>query len=361
MSEDRRNVTFTLEQVLKRSWPIIVAGIVVLLAVCILVIMTIVRGASHRPAAASGPETSTSTLPLISAPRRLDGVQVDASLSNLQPYAVMVENSPDARPLSGPAKANLVIEAPVEGGITRFMLVFDASTTVAEVGPVRSARPYYVELADALHAVYAHVGGSPDALTLISTLAGFRNLDEMANGSSFWRSSARSAPHNAFTKDTLLQAADERKLWESAPFTSWKYMLPEVTSTESATATAITIPYGGTFDVKWVYDPIANQYARRQAGLIQKDADGTVVTTTNVVVMMTDGQVLDDYGRLKVRTTGSGTAYLFRDGKRFELRWRRKAGEWISFEDIDGTDALFRPGKTWISIVTQVGMVPTVQ
>ena len=119
---------------------------------------------------------------------------VSAEEANLQPYAVMIDNHPDARPSSGLAAANLVFEVPVEGGMTRYMAVFDATTTVDQIGPVRSARPYFVELADALGAVYAHVGGSPDGLNLITSLPKFRDLNEFWNGKYFWRSAKRDAP-----------------------------------------------------------------------------------------------------------------------------------------------------------------------
>ena len=152
----------------------------------------------------SGPDGKDIVVPTTTArelvPRMLDGVQVPFEEAALQPFAVMVENSPDAWPLAGLAKANLVIEAPVEGSITRFLAVIDATTTVDQIGPVRSARPYFVDFANGLQAVYAHVGGSPEALSLIHVLSSFRNLDEFSSGKYFWRSSKRAMPHNTYTE-----------------------------------------------------------------------------------------------------------------------------------------------------------------
>ncbi len=345
---------FQLEDFLRRSWPLLAAGAVFVLGglgiVYSLVIAGHIRTSSGNGTSVVDVSPTTTDVLLDGVARRLDGVRVPRGQEALLPFAVMVENSPDARPLSGISQANLVVEAPVEGGITRFMAVYDATTTMDQVGPVRSARPYYVELADALHAVYAHVGGSPDALARIASLSGFRNLDEFSNGSSFWRASNRFAPHNAYTNSERLAAAAARLSWEPVAFTPWRYL--STTGTDRGDVSDIRIPYGGSFTASWSYDASVNRYVRFQAGARQKDADGTVVSSTNVLVLRTEAQVLDDYGRLQLRTTGSGKGVLFRDGKRFDLTWRRAAGQWFSFESIDGGEILFQPGSTWISFVT---------
>lgn len=349
----------SLEKFLKRSWPLLAGGAVLILVVCGFLYNYAVSGKARKETDQPPPDPQTQTTTTVStvAARALDGMPVSPEEAKLQPYAVMVENSPDARPLMGPADANLVVEAPVEGGITRFMLVFDATSTASQIGPVRSARPYYVELATALNAVYAHVGGSQEALDDIHAATGFRDLDQFSNGKSFWRSTKRSAPHNVFTSMDDLRAADGAKGWSDGSVTSWRYLSP-TDATGTGDVKEIDIPYGGVFDVTWTYDKDTNGYARLQDGATQRDADGTAVTSTNVVILLTDSQVLDDVGRLKVRTTGSGKAWLFRDGKRFDITWRRLAGSWFTFEATDGNDALFRPGKTWISIVTSASMAP---
>lgn len=348
---------FNIEKFLKRSWPLLVGGAVLVIGVAVLLFHLAISGAA-RDDSEKGPDTpnveatSTETGLVV---RHLDGVAVSPGEESLQPIAIMVENSPDARPLAGVSSANLVVEAPVEGGITRFMLVFDATTTFAQVGPVRSARPYYVELADALHAVYAHVGGSPEALDHIGKIKGFRNLDEFYNGPTFWRST-RSAPHNVYTSSKLLATAIARKGWQAESFTPWRYVTTQSSSTK--TGLNISVPYGGSFNVSWTYDEDSHRYVRRQAGVTQKDMDGTVVSSTNVLVLKTDAEQVDDYGRLHVRTTGSGKGVLFRDGQRFDLTWHRTASGWFAFETVEGGDIFFEPGKTWISFATTPDEMP---
>lgn len=350
------NIIPWIDERFKRSRQPIAVGIVLLLAVSGGLFYLILTERIRRP---SGPQsvvpdsTATSTTSTVSLmPRRLDGVLVPSGEEALMPRAVMVENMVDARPLSGPAKAQVVIEAPVEGGITRFMLLFDATTTVDEIGPVRSARPYFVEWAQGWRALYAHVGGSPEALTKISNTPNFANLDEMAHGNSFWRATTRYAPHNTYTRSQLLtEILDSGRLATSTAPVSW-HTQDLASSTDRGDVRTISIPYGGSYNVTWKYDRDRGVYARSQAGRVQKDRDGAPVESENVIMIKTDSQVLDNVGRLRVRTVGSGDAFAYRDGKKFALRWQRAAGEPMRFEGNDGTEFLLSRGRTWIEVTT---------
>lgn len=355
--QEPRHITFSIEQFIKRSWPLLAVGAVLLFAASGALFGFAISGKGRvvqGSAATSTGETvaSTSTQDLI--PRTLDGVLVPVDQSRLQPYAVMVENNPDARPLSGPAKANLVYEVPVEGGMTRFMLVFDATTTVDTIGPVRSARPYFVDLADSLNAVYAHVGGSPAALDQLKAMRKMRDLNEFFNGKYFWRSAKREAPHNTYTRTDLLLEADAAKRWTEGHFRSWRYKDDDP---ESGTSTYRGDLNGPNFEATgwqqahWTYRPAENVYQRFEANVMAKDQDGTPVQAKNIVVMLTDGKVLDAEGRLSIRTTGKGKALLYHDGKRESIMWYRTAGEHLRFETVDGLETLFNSGTTWIEIV----------
>lgn len=291
--------------------------------------------------------------------RLLDGVLVPPEQAELMPYAVMVEMHPEARPLSGIAKAGLVYEAPVEGGITRLMAVFDATTTVESVGPVRSARPYFVEWADSLNAVYAHVGGSPESLNRIKGLLNFKNLDEFSQGKYFWRSKQRSAPHNTYTSQEQLARAVESNDWPASKFKMWSYEEPGAEIIKGDFQ-KIQIPYGGSYTLEWSYDEETDTYTRYQGGKIFKDADGSVVTAKNVAVILTEQRVLDEVGRLYIRTTGSGRALLFNHGHQADAEWKRVAGEHMVFETVDGLSMVMARGTTWIEVVTGADFMPKV-
>jgi hypothetical protein len=276
----------------------------------------------------------------------------------------------------------MVFEAEVEGGMTRFMLIFDPSNQVAEIGPVRSARPYYVDWAGGLDALYAHVGGSPASLNQIGRTDGFRDLNEFFNAAFFWRSSGHPAPHNVFTNIERLAAAATDKEYEAGEFRPWLYEDDEPdeagangTASEAEDAPdqdadsgqsseeqesavefpRVNIPYAGAYKAHWEYDANTGLYARYQNGEEQKDEDGSAVKARNVVVIQTYAVVVDGIGRLNVRTTGSGRALIFHDGKKYKGEWKRAAGEHIRFETVDGRDIPFARGTTWISVLTSSG------
>lgn len=348
---ETRKIKISLAAFFKRSWPLVALGGFLVFVLAALTISIIINLHPFQNNGNNGdgdgiivPTTAAREL----VPRALDGVLVPYEEAALQPFAVVVENSPDARPLAGLAKANLVIEAPVEGGVTRFLAVYDATTTADQIGPVRSARPYFVDFANGLQAVFAHVGGSPEALELIRILSSFRNLDEFSSGKYFWRSSKRPMPHNTYTRTDLLRAAYGDKDWSAAPFRPWRYS----TSSEYGDVKEVAVPYQGIFSARWVFDSSTGLYARFQYGAEQKDADGNAVKAANVILLYSEAEALDEVGRLRIRTTGTGRAEAYRNGKKKEAVWRRRSGDWISFEAIDGSAMEFAPGTTWIEVVT---------
>lgn len=369
---------------LQQSWRIVAAGAALLLSVSLLMLWLVFSNTFAKDV-----KTADGIIPSVTSTaerfeRALDGVIVESATStNLLPFAVMVENSADAWPLSGPSKANLVYEVPVEGSITRFMLVFDPTNDVGTIGPVRSARPYYVDWADGLGAMYAHVGGSPAALADIRETEGFRDLDQFWNAQYYWRSANRYAPHNVFTKTEYLISAAEKHAYEAGEFRMWSYEdtreqegIGEGTDEESDDADEtseaehnhatdqegqeaddtdylrINIPYEGVYRAHWEYDPDTGFYTRSQNGSVQRDADGTTVQVRNVVVIKTFAYVLDREGRLNLGTKGRGQALVFHDGKKYEGEWKRMDGEHVRFEAVDGRDIPFARGTTWISVLT---------
>lgn len=342
---------YILSRAKRFRWPL-VGGAVLLFAVSTGLFWYVIVGGT-RSAPAAQPETETveeeasETLA-----RRLDGMIAPAGEETLAPRAVIIENHPDARPVSGLSKASVVIEAPVEGGITRFLALFDPKTALDEVGPVRSVRPYYVEWARGWNASLFHVGGSPEALDLIKTLDGFVDVNEFAYGNSFWRDRRRSAPHNVYTDLGRMDAVIERKnATGTSSVEAWHFLDP-APEDERGDASDVRIPYGGAFSVSWAYDRGTGLYTRSQAGRVQKDRDGSSIEVENVIVIKTEERVLDDVGRLRIRTTGSGDAVAYRDGKKFILRWSRVPGGVIRFEGADGSEYLLTRGKTWIHVTT---------
>mgnify|MGYP001286686196 CR=1 FL=1 len=350
-----RGLEARIEQVKRFRTPIVVGAVLFLVASITLLYFILNDQFRQTPDAQLPTDEIVATSTQAYAPRYLDGVLVPRGEEALRPIAVMVENHVDARPWSGLDKANVVFEAPVEGGITRFMAVFDSSSTVDEIGPVRSARPYYVDWASGYKAAYAHVGGSPDALDKIKTLSAntLYDINEMANGWSFWRDNRRYAPHNAYTSiENLYANMSKKDATSTQAVKSWSFQDEATTTDRGDSGSAVSIPYGGSYNVLWKYDQEQNRYIRQSRNTAATTRDGHWIEAKNIIVILTDAKTLDDVGRLEVRTVGSGDATMYRDGKQYLIRWKRSPGEPLKFEGRDGADVLLNRGTTRVEVTT---------
>jgi hypothetical protein len=298
--------------------------------------------------------------------RLLDGVCVESE-SDVDPdlVGVMVENHTDARPQSGLGKASVVYEAPVEANYSRFLLIYPVEEEVLKVGPVRSARPYYLDwLSEYGDIMYMHVGGSPDALDKIKEFDIF-DLNEFYRGWYYWRSSDRYAPHNTYTSSKLWKKAWEDYgddiILESDSQTSagtWKFgEIEECDFDAWDCIDNFTVSFvKPTYVAEWKYNTSTQKYERYQMGYLHKDQDGSILEADTVIVQYVDTEVLDAVGRLGMETIGTGKAVIFRNGYSFGATWvkenRQSKTRWI---DNEGNDMSLKPGKIWIEVLNGRG------
>jgi len=293
------------------------------------------------------PTVSATVWPLRGTPAQ------DGEAVRKRPIVVKVAADPSARPQSGLADADLVIEIPVEGGLTRLSVVFQ-SKDPQKVGPVRSARQSDLQYLPTLHAIVAHVGASEQVTKLVRDAAksgDFVDVDEFQHGDAFERTSDKPAPYNAYTTGAKIrQVAGDDKV--SVP--ALKFGDAPASGSEAQTA---TIAMGES--IKYEYDGAKSAYHRLYAGGAKTtDASAGEVLPENVVVIKTDVNEIpgtaDAAGAPSVdfRSTGSGDVVILRDGKRFEGTWSRQGSEMYSFKDASGAPLLLRPGLTWMHIVS---------
>ncbi len=278
----------------------------------------------------------------------LTGEILSAPLANLpQVFGVMVENSADAWPLSGIDQAFLVIEAPVEGNIPRFIAFFSDGQTVAKIGPVRSARPYYLDWNAEFQGIYGHVGGSPEALADIAT-NGTLDLNQFFQSEYYYRDElTRYAPHNVYTRtDDLKKSISEIDEKYSVGSPSYDVWIFADGASKSSTADTTHIAWGNGYDIDWTYDPSTNAYHRTQGG--------NIYVANNVVIIATDIGTIpgDDKGRRTVRTIGEGSMTLLQNGVSISGTWK-KASPFARtrFYDEQGKEITMNAGKTWIEVV----------
>ncbi|MFA6511511.1 MAG: DUF3048 domain-containing protein [Patescibacteria group bacterium] len=286
--------------------------------------------------------------------RRLDGVLVPAENANTYPIALMIENITASRPQSGLEKARVVYEALAEGGITRFVALFDTTEAIPEIGPVRSARPYFVALAGEYSALYGHVGGSPQAIAEIRNgTKGVIDLDQFFNSAYYWRSTDRFAPHNVYTSADLLTFAlrDEGLLDASGEFSPWDFSEDEAKeSARGVDAQEITINYSTfSYQTRYVYDRASNTYKRFHAEDPHVMANNTQIAPKNVIVQFAETSVIDE-GRLAMNMDDGGEAIVFNNGMVTKGTWEKEDGR-TRFLDVDGDEVALLPGQTWVEIV----------
>ncbi|MBU4421538.1 DUF3048 domain-containing protein [Candidatus Parcubacteria bacterium] len=296
--------------------------------------------------------------------RLLDGVCLGDGETEKYPIAVMIDNKYEARPWSGLSFAGLVYEAPVEGGITRFLAVFSTDRTIDKIGPVRSVRPYFIDWAMDIGAMLFHVGGSPEALGIINGDADIKqfDLDQYFGGVYYWRSEDRIAPHNVYTSSERLDKARVAKLSEepTVDFASWQFKEDVYESERGEDGATIKIEFSNssTYDADWTYDRNKNIYIRQDGELAAQDLDGSLIIAKNIAVLEADILIIDSMSRRKITTIGSGYALIFQDGKKIEAVWE-KDDRWnrLRFYDKNGDEIRFNRGTTWVEVMSDLEKV----
>lgn len=264
--------------------------------------------------------------------------------------AIMIENSPDARPQSGLQQADVVYEAIAEGGITRFAAVYQQNRPEL-IGPVRSLRMYYIDWLTPYDPAIAHVGGSLYALREVRN-GTHKDLDQFFNAGTYWRAGDRYAPHNVYTSFAKLDALNAQKGYTQA---SPQPIVRGDTPISGQTANLISVTMSGpTYNSNWNYDAGSQTYLRSQAGAPHIDREkGQISTQVLVVLKQQMDTVMEDGWRENYHTSGSGDAVVFANGKAAEVIWHKQdMRTQLSFTNKSDGKAFALPrGKTWISAV----------
>lgn len=335
----------------KRASLAIAGGIVLVLGAggaCLAYLLT--KPAPVAPvAAAPAPKPKPKPKPKYYAP--LTGSEVaDEVTAKKAITAIMIENSPSARPQSGMQAAEITYEAIAEGGITRFLNLYQQNKP-GLIGPVRSLRPYYVDWLAPWQASVAHVGGSKRALDEVRN-GTYRDIDQFFNGGSYWRARDRYAPHNVYTSFEKLDALNTAKGFvESNPPA---IVRGDVKKSEAPNATSINVKMSGPlYNSAWQYNATANNYQRQQGGAAHTDREAGQITADVVVVLrMTMNHVQEDGRRENYNSTGEGSAVVFQGGTATEVTWQKTATkEQLRFVGADGKPFALARGKLWVSAI----------
>jgi len=285
-----------------------------------------------------------------------------ADIIDRKVLAVVVENHPDARPQSGLNDADIVFETLVEGGITRFVGIFQSKTPEV-VGPVRSVRKYFLDfIAGFGDPLFMHIGGAvsdnPEANALaVLSQRSVKSLG-LLNGTS-WRVSDRFAPHNAYSSVVQLRETAKDMGWTGSPsLETWKYKDP-VSNVENVTAPTINVNWGSwgsnSWSVTWKFDSATNRYFRFHQNEAHIDAvTRDQLTARNVIIMYTPQALANDgTSRIVVDAIGTGKALIFRDGTVIEGQWSKDTfTDAYTFEDAQSNAIPLNRGNSWLMVVS---------
>ncbi|MGE8207715.1 DUF3048 domain-containing protein [Heyndrickxia sp. NPDC080065] len=274
-------------------------------------------------------------------------------VSNDRAVAVMINNHPLARPQSGLTKADIVYEVLAEGDITRFLAIFQ-SEKPKRIGPIRSSRDYFIELAKGYDSLYIAHGYSPEAKKMLES-GYIDNLNGMQyDGTLFKRSSDRQAPHNSYiTFENILKGAEQKNFkMDTAPQALSFAAEDEINQISGQKVNHVSVSYSNSasFNVDYQYDEELKKFKRFSANeqTVDKESKKPVLLDNLLIVEM-EHKIIDNYGRRAINLTSGGKAYFVQRGFYREIEWKNVDGKIIPYEN--GIPAKFVPGKTWINIV----------
>jgi hypothetical protein len=315
------------------------------------------------PAATASPTASPTPTPvpsptLVAAP--LDGVLVNPERAALHPIAVMVDDQADARPQSGFNSASIVWQAPAEGGIPRYMLIFQENAP-GMVGPVRSARYYFIAWAAEWRAVYVHAGGSPQALSTLRSQGNGQlvyNADDFRyEGRYLWRIKTRFSPHNLYTDGSHLRSLAKVVRAKDGPLVGAWSFAPDAPLANRPVGGRIAVAYLAN-KIRYDYDRATNTYGRSVFNTSpQVDAaDRKPVTPKNVIVMLVHFGPLNDghpiKHRLEATIIGKGTAWIATNGQTIKGTWRKDGlTKPTRFFDAAGQPVTLTVGQTFVQVM----------
>lgn len=308
---------------------------------------------------------------------KLDGLPTNPDVANRHTLGIVIENHPEARPQVGLDKASLVYEAISEGGITRFLALYGPNDA-DKVGPVRSARTYFVSWISEYNAFFGHCGGNLDALDMIKA-DNILDLDQFAVGdAAYWREpqKGKATEHTMYTSTEKLWNIAKEKGWPmTADFTGYKFLKTDdtensqkntnkaISNTNTTTnasgenAGKITVNFSTpTYKVEWDYDAVSGMYLRTMGGAAHKDAStGDQLKAKNIIIQSVERweapTAINESG-WAMKTEGTGNAIIISGGVKTEGTWKKDARTSRTiFYDKQGAEIQYTPGKFWVEIV----------
>lgn len=299
----------------------------------------------------------------------LTGLWIDEEIAIRRPVAVVINNIEKALPQSGISQADIIYETLAEGEITRLIALFK-EFDAEKIGPLRSARHYFIDFALNHDAVFVHHGVSPLAASAIKNLklANLNSLSHLEQTLS-WRDSTRKKQRGMFEHSLYTNARRILKAWDAV---GYRIKLKETYSPmfvfskeewfpTGTKAEKVTIRFSKEYIPEFHFDSVTNLYLRYQFGKPHIDEyNGKQLAVKNIFILYTDIWEIrgDEAFRRDMNLITSGAGKYITNGKAIPITWSRKShhSPYI-FKDIDGRILEINRGKTWICVFPRNGEI----
>lgn len=347
--------------------------VILLLAVCLLLCgclrkpveyeSPMTTEATTEPTESTTEATTEPTEPPILYRNPLNGTPLEEEYKG-RAVAVVINNLNAALPQHGIASADFMYEVETEGGITRFLAVFSELEGVGSIGPVRSARTFFNNVALSYDAPIVHCGGSVRGRNAYSDrdggkIDGWEHLDQVNNGSYFFRdndrySSGYSWEHTLFTTGEELLRGMAAKDYDMEKTVDYGLAFDEEPAVDGFVANKLVVNFRNNKTTSFTYDPETRLYGAEQYGITHIDANsGDQMTFRNVMVLYTSQSFRHDgeYSRSYYVLEGEGEGQLAVNGVLAAIKWSRAdRNSPFVYTYEDGTPVTLGVGKTYVAI-----------
>ena len=298
-------------------------------------------------------------------PNPLTGLEMDKSKLRDRPIAVMFNNFHKGQPLHGISHADIAYECLIEGGITRIVGVFKDISGVGSIGTIRSARPYFINLAKSHDAIYFHLGGSTIAYEILATDY-IDSVNFITHEQYMWRDAERrrnlGLEHSAFSSGELILKAVSNKNYRRELNSNYSYNQKFGSDSQvssGSTANKLSVKFSGYKSTVFNYDSDSNSYLISQFNKPQFDElENKQNSKPNVIVIQTDVSNIGETELVEMRLTGSGTGKYMSGGKIIDVVWsRNRDDEPIKYFTTDGKPLIMNPGKIYVCVVSKTAAI----
>lgn len=274
---------------------------------------------------------------------------LNSTNNNEYSFMVIVENSPSSRPQSGLSKADIIYETSAEGGIPRFIALF-SSENCDKIGPVRSIRPYFIDIGKEFNLPVAHCGGSAVALDTISKDDSFSSINEISNENYFWRDSSRKAPHNLYTSSHKIQSyiTDKNINYFNTTKCNFPFSFDNnfIKSKNLKDLNNVTITINKNYNTSYKYED--GSYVKSMDDILAIDANtNSVLNFSNIIIQKTNISLNEDNTHLDIDLNGSGEGYFISQGKIMDILWYKNPSDGKTYlTDTNKNPIKLSTGKT---------------